>query len=907
MSDERDDGAQRGRHSRQPDEGRPPERFGRRPESPQGGGPPTQGLRMDRLAPRGGLPGPSQGASPGRRAVPPPAAVPPPPLHPSSSGRAGRQDPEATRAGRPGRGADPNGTGLAGGGATPPPPPPPPPRRPGAGRREPDLLTHHDLRPLPDGPLDEPLDEPSDALTAQPARVFYRAEAAGGPAGRRRAAGNGDGPNRLAKRGLLAAVLLFVLGPLVAFGLGWLFVDVPSAAALNAQRKQVTTLLYSDGTTELGRITPEQGNRIEVQIQDIPYHVRDAVLAAEDRSFYSNPGFDVVGIVRAMWRNITGGSGGGSTITQQFVKVATGDDDSTLVRKYREVVIAAKISQDRSKDQILADYLNTIYLGRGAYGIQAAAQAYFGKNVQDLTVSEGALLAGLIQAPSGGDPAKDLARATSRWNFVLDGMVATGALSAAERATLPFPPTISPEEGRPGAVTDDRAHIIGKVIDELARQGITEDQLATGGGRIVTTIDRPAQDIAREVVTENLDGQPENLRSALVAVDPRTGGVIAYYGGSEGTGFDLAGGPPWSPGSAFKPFTMLAALEQDIGLGSSYPGSAPLTIGGIEFRNSESTSYGALTLQEAMTRSVNTTFVKLAQDVGAANIAEAAHQAGIPTEINGKPTLVDPQTGEQGLGITLGQYYVRPIDMASAYATFAADGMRHEPYFVRNYTDSDGNNRYEHTANPVLAFDPEDEDRNKQLARNVTASLLGVASYSRMPLVGGRPVAAKTGTAQLGETSENSAAWTVGYTPQISTAVWVGDPANAPIENASGQDIMGRMLPGAIWKDFMDAYLEGKPRERFPPYEAIGSAGTAEGVVVEDDQSSSSSTTETISATPSSTSAPPSSSAPSQPGAERDNPCFGVPFPCSPPGGWADQGDYVVDEGDPGGPQGRRE
>ncbi|MGH3999307.1 MAG: transglycosylase domain-containing protein, partial [Pseudonocardiaceae bacterium] len=421
---------------------------------------------------------------------------------------------------------------------------------------------------------------------------------------------------------VLVGLLLAVLTPVLAFFAGWLFLSVPSPVALAAQRKQITTIMSSDGATEIGRFVPEEGNRIAVDLNQVPVHVQNAVLAAEDRSFRSNPGFDITGIARAAWKQLTGGTGGGSTITQQYVKVVTGQDEYSIIRKFREVIISAKITKQNSKDQILEDYLNTIYFGRGAYGIQAASQAYFGKDVQSLTPSEAAVLAGAIRSPSRLDPAKDPQLAQERWSFVLDGMVAQGWLSQAQAATR-YPATIEPGQA-PGSPTDDRAHIVEQVLAELDKHGISREQLAVNGGRINTTIDARAQRLAQEAVLTKLRGQPENLHSALVAIDPRTGGVTAYYGGQQGDGFDLAGGPAWNPGSAFKPFTMLAALEQDIGLNSVYNGDSPLVIDGRPYANSESRDYSQVTLQEAMTQSVNTAFVRLAEEVGPQAIRDAA-------------------------------------------------------------------------------------------------------------------------------------------------------------------------------------------------------------------------------------------------------------------------------------------
>ncbi|MGH3881974.1 MAG: transglycosylase domain-containing protein [Pseudonocardiaceae bacterium] len=676
---------------------------------------------------------------------------------------------------------------------------------PGAGspalppRQEPELLTHAASRP-------------TDRSDRYDQRGYPWTPWTGGKTRR-----------RWIRRVALVGLLLAVLTPVLAFFAGWLFFTVPSPELLAAERKQVTTIMASDGTTEIGRYVPEQGNRIAVDLDEVPVHVQNAVLAAEDRSFRSNPGFDITGIARAAWKQLSGGTGGGSTITQQYVKVATGQDEYSLFRKFREVIVAAKITKQNSKDRILEDYLNTIYFGRGAYGIQAASQAYFGKKVQSLTPAEAAVLAAAIRSPSRLDPAKNLEESEIRWNFVMDGMVAQGWLSQAERAATGYPATIEPGQA-PGSPTDDRAHIVDRVLEELEKQGINREQLAVDGGRITTTIDAPAQRLARDAVLTELRAQPRNLHSSLVAIDPRSGGVIAYYGGSEGDGFDLAGGPVWNPGSAFKPFAMLAALKQDIGMNSIYDGNSPLVIDGRPYENSESRNYSRLTLHEAMTQSVNTAFVRLAEDVGAQAIRDAAVQAGIPEQVNGKRALAELDSGQPAVGITLGQYPVHTIDMANAYATFAADGMRHDPFFIREYVNARGEVDYRHVDEPKQAFDPTNLERNSRLARNLTATLTDVARSSQIPLDGGRQVAAKTGTHQLGDTGANSAAWTVGYTPSISTAVWVGDPANSAIKNSTGGDIFGRGVPGALWQRFMNSYLAGTPMETFPEFKLIGPA-----------------------------------------------------------------------------------
>jgi membrane peptidoglycan carboxypeptidase len=629
---------------------------------------------------------------------------------------------------------------------------------------------------------------------------------------------------RVRLAGCVVGVLLF-LSPIVAFLIGYFVWDVPNAAVLGAStQSQIVTVYYSDGQTELAKLMPKTENRVNVQLEQVPKHVQDAVLAAEDRTYWSNPGFDPIGIGRAVFKQATGGAGGGSTITQQYVKVATQEDDFSLRRKFRELVWSIKISQQYSKEDILENYLNIVYFGRQAYGIQTASQAYFGKDVGQLTPSEGALLAGMIQSPSRSDPTKNRPRAEARWNFVLDGMASQGWIDAAQRGTEQFPQVVPLDQVRSGAVTDNRLHIQQQAIAELEAHGFDTSTVQEYGGKIVTTIDPRAQDAAVKAVDGVLNGEPPNLKSALVAVDPTSGAVRAYYGGNEGTGIDLANSQ-FSPGSSFKAFVMLAALDKGKGLKSMYSGSSPLEIGGNTFNNSESSDYGSLTLKQAMTYSVNTTFVQLTDEVGTQTVADAAHRAGIPETVDGKRTLVNADGSPPGLAIALGALPVRTLDMANAYATFAAGGVRHEPFLVAEYRNAAGQVVYKHEPSPPTnALDPQDSERNSQLACNVTESLLDVPEHSKFALNNKRPAAAKTGTDQRGKTDENDNSWTVGYTKSVSAAVWVGDPAQTALKTKSGRNVFGATFAGQIWKRFMDVYLEPTKAsdDKFPDCKPIG-------------------------------------------------------------------------------------
>ena len=597
---------------------------------------------------------------------------------------------------------------------------------------------------------------------------------------------------------LLALAATVVLGPVLAFAVGYALLPVPTPD--DVVNNQVALLSYANGDP-LTRLVPEQGNRTKVSIQAVPERVRDAVLAAEDRSFYSNPGFDPIGIARAAWSQVRGGDGGGSTITQQYVKNTLVGDERSLWRKYKELIVSVKVSQEHTKDQILGDYLNAIYFGRGAYGIQAASQAYFGKNVQDLTVAEGAVLAGVIQSPSRWDPAVSPDGAVARWNFVLDGMVAQGWLTPTERAKQRFP-VAAPRTSQPGGVPAGAdGHIVSAVTAELADLGITEQDVAQEGLRITTTIDPTRQRQAVDAVHNALGRQPTNLRSALVAIDPQTGGILAYYGGDNGLGLDYARVQRLA-GSTFKPFAVLAGLQEDppVGLGTTFAGEP---VPGL--RNDDGANCTRCDLKQAMTLSNNVVFNSLAKQVGAQAVADAARSAGIATPLD--------HPDER---IALGNKEITAVDLASAYATIAAGGVWHQPHLVASVVTTDGR---------VLYQSPTDGERrfSDRVARNVTETMLDVAPHDDLALPGGRPVAAKTGTVQSHVAGQNNDAWMAGFTPSVVAAVWLGTDRNEPIRSASGRPIEGKGLPGTAWHDFMADATAGRPAQDFAPFRPIGS------------------------------------------------------------------------------------
>ncbi|GAA4758007.1 transglycosylase domain-containing protein [Gordonia alkaliphila] len=622
--------------------------------------------------------------------------------------------------------------------------------------------------------------------------------------------------------GLGAAVVPVVaIVGVLAFLVTYLVVDVPGPGDI--KQNQVATILDSKGGV-IARVVPPEGNRTDVKYDQIPASLVDAVKATEDRDFDSNSGFSIRGFSRAALGKITGnaGAGGGSTITQQYVKNALVGDEISYKRKFKELAISTKMSRKWSKEDIMTAYLNTIYFGRGAYGVAAASKAYFNKDVSKLDVAQSALLAAVIRSPSVYDPAVDQELAEARWNFVLDGMVITDTLTQADRDEQKFPKVIVPKPVADDSASGPEGLIKRQVLAELESLDITEQDVRTEGLKITTAIDPTVQNALEDAAKEKLTGEPKDLRTASVSVDPQTGGIRGYFGGWDGVGWDYAS-TGLQTGSVFKVFALIAALEQDIPLSQRYS-SAPYSTGtGLTVENSDGESCGTCNLATATKMSLNTVFYRLMMDLnnGADDIVDVAHRAGISKTLNGKPTLVNANGRAEG-GVVLGQYDSTVLDMASSYATLAASGIYRAPFFVQKVETSTGTVLFDRKPDPGKRVFP------AKVADNVTAAMEPIAAYSNGNALydsslGSRPSAAKTGTAQLGNTGYNRYSWMVGYTPQLSTAVWVGTASgDKPLRNYSGASIYGSGLPAQIWKAAMDQALAGEPIESFPEPEAVG-------------------------------------------------------------------------------------
>jgi penicillin-binding protein 1A len=569
-----------------------------------------------------------------------------------------------------------------------------------------------------------------------------------------------------------------------------------------------STITASDGTL-LARLYKE--NRAPVTLKRLPRVTVRAVLAAEDADFFEHPGYDLRAIARAALANLREGEivQGGSTITQQYVKnTYFRNPPKSFKRKARELRLAIEVEKLYSKRQILEKYLNTVYFGQGAYGIKAAAETYFGHGVGSLTLAESALLAGLIKAPSTYDPRRHPKQALARRIYVLGRLVELGDISAKEgRAArreglglTPAPPRISTRQ----------PYFVEAVRQELLadrRLGSTEGKrdhvLYEGGLRVETTIDLEMQALAEKAVGEVLD-QPGDPEAAVVAIRPQTGEVLAMVGGRSWSDSQVnlalgatGGGSGRQPGSSFKPIVAATALEAGIPLSTRFE-SAPAVLdlgNGATWpvNNAEGADYGLLPLDEALIRSVNGVYARLALELGVGQIASIARLMGIRSRLPAFPSMA------------LGASEVSVLDMATAYGTLANGGTAIEPTTVRSIRTASGETYGADQEVIEGALSP----GNVYLLTNTLEEVIERGTGFQADI--GRPAAGKTGT-----TDDYADAWFVGYTPQLVTAVWVGYPdGRIPMTSVHGIRVMGGTFPAQIWQTFMSTALEGEPVRDF--------------------------------------------------------------------------------------------
>src|SRR5881397_1012208 len=639
---------------------------------------------------------------------------------------------------------------------------------------------------------------------------------------RRRGGGVFSGWRLALPSGLFA--LIIATGALLLLGAGaalaFFTEDLPTPQDLARDPLPQSTKVYDRTGTQLLYQFSEE-NRELVGYEEIPQVLVDATVAAEDKSFWSNPGVDVLGIMRAVYADLTSrgsGSGGASTITQQLVKQRIVGGELSIKRKIREAILAIQVTNTYSKQQILELYFNQIYYGNQAYGVKAAAQTYFGKtDLTHLTLAEAALLAGLPQAPSVLDPTQEanVDRAQQRRAYVLDQMLDTGAIKQAD-ADAANNETIK-VAGPPVAIIK-APHFVFQVRNQLTQiLGGDEAAVSRGGYRVTTTLDMTKQEIGERQVREWVDFLHDRnvWNAALVSIDPRTGEVLTYVGSVDYNNrddprvqgqFDVAGIGLRQPGSSFKMFNYVTALKKgataatvvvdartDFG-GKADPTRMSPSACGYCPENADLQYHGPVTMRQAIRESRNVPAVKfLAEYSGIEDTIQTAHELGITTDID---------SSKVGLSLTLGAREVHLVDMASAYGVLANMGVRIAPTYILKVEDARGKVVWEH----------KDYEQKRVLDQGIawimTDILKDTTQPSRNFIFGqwtniGRVAALKTGT-----TDNLKDVYSVGYVPTLVTGVWMGNSNGDPMSSRNFNSAMG---PGQLWRDYMKEALADTP------------------------------------------------------------------------------------------------
>ena len=610
---------------------------------------------------------------------------------------------------------------------------------------------------------------------------------------------------------LTVAALASILVLMGVFYFTYKNTEIPDPnAAFEAQSTYVT---YSGAKSRIGQFADQ--NRESVALADIPQSMQNAVIAAEDRTFYTNSGIDPKGIVRAAFSNAKGNATqGASTITQQYVKILYLSQERTLSRKVKEAFLSLKVQQEQSKSQILEGYLNTIYFGRGAYGVQAAADAYFGKSAGKLTVNESAMLAAILNSPSYLSPDRGAAGRqdlVERYDYVLRGMVSMGNVDSteADRYYGKLPELAKAKSSN--QLGGQRGFMLAMVKAELQAKGFDENAIDTGGLRVETTFTRKAMKAAEAGVLGERPPGLKRLHVAAATVDVKTGALLGFYGGQSYLDSQLnwarLGG---SPGSAFKPFALAAALKSGFSLRDTFEGNSPYEYqeGGGDVVNEgpgDGNDYGSrISLTTATEQSVNTAYANLTDSIpdGPKKIMAMAIALGIPRNTAGL---------EPNRAIALGSATISPINMANAYSTIANGGKHHDWYVVKKVTRaSDDKVLYKASkkTNRVLPQDMSDDVNYalQQVVKNGTG---------RNALALNRPAGGKTGTATNAKGNVSSS-WFVGFTPQVATAVmYVRGRGNEALDGFL-PSYFGANYPTYTWRAIMGAVLEGEPTEDLP-------------------------------------------------------------------------------------------
>ncbi|MEY8561921.1 transglycosylase domain-containing protein [Eggerthellaceae bacterium 3-80] len=575
--------------------------------------------------------------------------------------------------------------------------------------------------------------------------------------------------------------------------------DVTAVESLNTA--QPSEVYASDGTTLLARFQLE--NRDPVRFDDISEYVKEGTVATEDERFYEHGGFDVMGIARAVIVTLTGsGREGASTITQQFVRntiLSEEMNEISLKRKVREIYLSVKLEENYSKDAILLMYLNTINYGSGAYGIQAASQRYFSKNAKDLTLAEAAALVGIPQSPTNNNPLDNYDACVARRNLVLDRMRTNGYISqeqcdAAQAEELVLNPSLPANDG-----IVKYPYFASYVRDEVM-DSYSQVDLFSGGLTIVTTLDLSMQEAAEQAIDEKEETLDPAISGALVAIDPSNGYVKALVGGKDyyenqtnlATGQGTNGGRPC--GSAFKTFTLITALEEGVSPQTLLDCTSPSVIPNTDYnennalKNIDNINYGTQTMQGAFAVSANTGFVRLQMALGTQKVIDTAKKLGITSPLMANPSL------------TLGQSNVTMLDMADAYATIGNGGVHYDPQPILEIYDSSGNLIVDNSR-PSGERVISEEIAHAAIEVMKTVVTQGTGTEAR--LANGQDVAAKTGTS-----SDYKDITFCGVTPQLSVAIWFGDPSNV-------EALPAHVSAADVFRNFMTEVLKGQDKEEF--------------------------------------------------------------------------------------------
>ncbi|MCW2782776.1 MAG: glycosyl transferase, family 51 [Marmoricola sp.] len=635
----------------------------------------------------------------------------------------------------------------------------------------------------------------------------------------------GGGPSRKAKKpnkpnkhgwlrtfikyALIGGVVM-VLMVCAVFYLAYQKTTIPDPNA--AFQTQSTYVYYKDGHTKLGQYADQ--NRESISLAEIPKSMQDAVVAAEDRTFWTNKGIDPKSILRAAFSNAKGNATqGASTITQQYVKILYLTQERTLGRKIKEAFLSLKIQQEQSKQEILQGYLNTIYFGRGAYGVQAAAHAYFGIDAKKLNAGQSAMLASVLNSPSYLSPDGSAAgkqALLARYGYVLDGMAKVGTLSSSRADTLKLKLPKTVKQKTSNQYEGQKGFQLTLVKNELERIGFDEATIDGGGLRVTTTMSPQAMAADKAAVVGNKPNL-KGLHVGVASVDVKTGGLLGFYGGQNflQSQLNYATLPAGSVGSSFKPFALAAGIKQGFSLKDTFDGNSPYTFpdGSTVKNEGEGTgeNLGAhISLLTALEQSVNTAFVDMTASMknGPSAIKKMALAMGVPS-------TDDVQDNAR---IALGSASISPVDMANAYSTIANGGVHHAWYVVSKVTRaSDGK---------VLYTAPKKHDRviSADIAADVSYAMQGVvkAGTGQNALALGRPAAGKTGTA-TNDSHLVDSSWFIGFTPQVSTAVmYVRGTGHESLENFL-VPYFGANYPTETWTDAMRGILQGTTTEDFPP------------------------------------------------------------------------------------------